>query len=88
MAYAKSDFVAGDEIIFEDDQLGEKMGEFPSMWDLLGGNAKIVSFGEQKAINISDRGNVTPLMKTHKNYLPEDFPVFTYSQHQGTIPIR
>ena len=38
MAYAKSDFVAGDEIIFEDDQSGEKMGEFPSMWDLLGGN--------------------------------------------------
>jgi len=75
MAYAKSDFVAGDEIIFDDDQSGEKMGEFPSMWDLLGGNAEIVPFGEQKAINISDRGTVMPLMKTPKNYLTDMFTI-------------
>jgi outer membrane protein OmpA-like peptidoglycan-associated protein len=75
MAYAKSDFVAGDEIIFEDDQANEKMGEFPSMWDLLGGNAEIVSFGEQKAINISDAGTVTPLMKNPKNYLTDMFTI-------------
>ncbi|MDR2058250.1 MAG: hypothetical protein LBP83_08255 [Dysgonamonadaceae bacterium] len=32
IAYAKSDFVAGDEIIFEDNLVGEKLGEFPSQW--------------------------------------------------------
>jgi hypothetical protein len=41
MAYAKSDFVAGDEIIFEDLLTGEKLGEFPSMWDLKEGNAEV-----------------------------------------------
>ena len=42
-AYAKSDFVPGDEIMFEDDVVGEQMGEFPSKWDLIGGNAEIAS---------------------------------------------
>ena len=31
--YSKYDFVAGDKIIFEDDQAGEQVGEFPSRWD-------------------------------------------------------
>ncbi|MBE6311139.1 MAG: OmpA family protein, partial [Bacteroidales bacterium] len=43
MTYAKSDFVPGDEIIFEDLLVGEKLGEFPSMWDLKEGNAEVVS---------------------------------------------
>lgn len=75
MTYAKSDFVAGDEIIFEDNQATEKMGEFPSMWDLQGGNAEIVSFGDQKAIHILDAGTITPLMKTPKNYLADEFTI-------------
>lgn len=33
MTYAKSDFVPGDEIIFEDDVTREQIGEFPSQWD-------------------------------------------------------
>ena len=34
MTYAKSDFVPGDEIFFEDNLIGEKLGEFPSQWDM------------------------------------------------------
>jgi outer membrane protein OmpA-like peptidoglycan-associated protein len=45
------------------------------MWDLLGGNAEIISFGEQKAINISDAGTVTPLMKNPKNYFTDMFTI-------------
>ncbi|MDR3266838.1 MAG: OmpA family protein, partial [Tannerella sp.] len=45
MAYVKSDFVAGDEIIFDDPMQGEQLGEFPSQWDLVNGTAEIVSFG-------------------------------------------
>jgi len=74
MAYAKSDFVPGDEIIFEDDQSNEKMGEFPSMWDLLSGNAEIASVDGRKCINITDRATViVPLMNDMKNYLPDVF---------------
>ncbi|MBR7168813.1 MAG: hypothetical protein IKD17_00070, partial [Alistipes sp.] len=40
MTYAKSDFVPGDEIFFEDNLANEQMGEFPSQWDLLNGNAE------------------------------------------------
>ena len=42
-AYAKSDFVPGDEIIFDDDFSNEMLGEFPSRWDLLGGYAEVGS---------------------------------------------
>ena len=35
--YAKSDFVPGDEIIFDDPVEKEKLGEFPSHWDFLAG---------------------------------------------------
>jgi outer membrane protein OmpA-like peptidoglycan-associated protein len=75
MAYAKSDFVPGDEIIFEDLLVGEKLGEFPSMWDLVSGNAEIVSIGGQNAIQIMDNGKITPLMKTPKNYLTDEYTV-------------
>ena len=43
MTYAKSDFVAGDEIFFEDNQANEQLGEFPSQWELIDGVAEVVS---------------------------------------------
>ena len=44
------DFVAGDEIIFEDTMEQEQLGEFPSMWDAFSGAAEIVDFDGQKVI--------------------------------------
>ena len=74
ITYAKSDFVAGDEIFFEDDQSIEQMGEFPSQWDLLKGNAEIVSIGDKKAIYMIDNGtSITPLIKPSQSYLPDKF---------------
>ena len=35
---AKSDFVRGANVFFSDDLKGEKLGEFPSKWDLLNGS--------------------------------------------------
>jgi outer membrane protein OmpA-like peptidoglycan-associated protein len=73
-AYAKSDFVAGDEIMFEDDLVGEQMGEFPSKWDLLEGNAEIASVNGKTVINLTDISTeIMPLMKNQKNYLTEAF---------------
>jgi outer membrane protein OmpA-like peptidoglycan-associated protein len=51
------------------------MGEFPSMWDLLRGNAEIISMEGQKGIMILDGGQITPLMKTPKNYLTDQFTI-------------
>ena len=75
MAYAQNDFVPGDEIIFEDDVSGEKMGEFPSQWDLLNGNAEIARVNGENAILFIEWTEITPLMKMPRNYLPEIFTV-------------
>ncbi len=76
MAYAKSDFVPGDEIIFEDDLVGEQLGEFPSQWDLNEGNAEVVNVGGTKAIClVHGSAEIMPLMKNPQNYLPD---VFTF----------
>ena len=75
MTYAKSDFVPGDEIFFEDLMDGEQLGEFPSMWDLKKGSAEIAMVNGKKAI-VRDPGvatDIRPLMKDMKNYLPEKF---------------
>ncbi len=72
--YAKSDFVPGDEIMFEDDLVGEQMGEFPSKWDLLEGNAEIAAVNGKTVINLTDVSTeIMPLMKDPKNYLTEAF---------------
>jgi outer membrane protein OmpA-like peptidoglycan-associated protein len=75
MTYAKSDFVPGDEIFFEDLMDNEQLGEFPSMWDLVKGNAEIASINGKNAI-VRDPGQtsmIRPLMEDMKNYLPEKF---------------
>jgi outer membrane protein OmpA-like peptidoglycan-associated protein len=94
MTYAKSDFVAGDEIMFEDDVTGEQVGEFPSQWDLLHGTVEIAKInGDNVILCVSqDDPVIVPLMKDMKNYLPEkftlefDFWVGPYSQKDGNNP--
>lgn len=76
MAYAKCDFVRGDEVVFDDQLTGEQLGEFPSQWDLLSGSSEIAKInGENviKALNPGDR--IAPLFKDMKSYLPEKFTV-------------
>jgi outer membrane protein OmpA-like peptidoglycan-associated protein len=78
MAYAKNDFVPGDEIIFDDDQVSEQVGEFPSQWDLIKGEAEIASINGKKCIIFEaqyNEGHITPLMKDMKNYLPDEFTI-------------
>lgn len=75
-SYSKCDFVPGDEIIFSDDFANEKLGEFPSKWDLLGGVSEVVKFDGRMTFDFQD-GNtkVTPLMKDPHNYLTDEFTV-------------
>lgn len=78
MAYAKSDFVRGDEIIFDDDVTREQLGEFPSQWDLIDGSIEVASLnGENVIYLVTPKANATivPLFDKMKNYLPEKFTV-------------
>ena len=75
-AYAKTDYVPGDEIFFEDTFENEKIGEFPLRWDLLDGYVETASLEGRKVLAFTDNGlgQVMPLMKDNKwNWLPEIF---------------
>lgn len=74
-AWSRYDFVPGEKIIFFDDLSGEVNGEFPSRWDLLGGNAENAKFGSDNVIAFQQsRTDITPLMKS-TSYLPEVFTI-------------
>lgn len=71
---AKSDFVRGANVFFQDDLSDEKMGEFPSKWDLLNGSeCEVVNIKGKNAIRIEGT-QIRPLMKDLK-YLPEEFTI-------------
>lgn len=75
-AYAKSDFVPGDEIIFDDDFADEQLGEFPSKWDVSSGNAEVATIDGRKVLMCADGGTtVYPLMKKPHEYLSEAFTI-------------
>ncbi|RHO70744.1 OmpA family protein [Parabacteroides sp. AF48-14] len=86
MAYAKSDFVAGDVVIFEDNVTQEQLGEFPSMWDLREGVADVVTINGEKCINLQKDTEITPLMKDGYAYLTDEFTVeldfFNYGEER------
>lgn len=72
----KSDFVPGSVVIFEDDFANEKMGEFPSKWDLEDGAMETASIAGRKVVQWTDNGMILPLMKKDQyNYLPKTFTV-------------
>ena len=75
-SYAKSDFVPGDEIFFDDPVEGEKLGEFPSRWDFVSGEeCEIITLNGEQVIKLSGwHSTISPLMK-EADYLPEDFTI-------------
>ncbi len=74
---SKSDFVRGSVIVFQDDMKGEKVGEFPSKWDLVRGNAEIAKINGEYCIAMEkDDSWIAPLIKNgNKNYLGKIFTV-------------
>ncbi len=72
---AKSDFVPGDILIFFDSLAKEKIGEFPSKWDLLKGTMEVAKFdGDTVIIWGANQAAIKPLM-SKKEYLPEQFTI-------------
>lgn len=74
---AKSDFVRGSVVVFQDDMKGEQVGEFPSKWDLERGNAEIAKINGEYCIAMDQADSwIKPLIKGQpKNYLGEVFTI-------------
>ena len=71
---AKSDFERGANVFFNDELKGEKLGEFPSRWDLLGGSeVEVVNIKTINSIKM-EGGKIQPLME-ESEYLPEEFTI-------------
>ena len=68
-----TDFKRGSVILFEDDVTKERVGEFPSKWDLLDGAAEVKTIGGVKAIEPTNNAMITPLLKQQGAYFPEEF---------------
>jgi OOP family OmpA-OmpF porin len=75
--WAKYDFVPGDQVIFEDNLVGEENGEFPSRWDLQSGTAEVAEVDGENVIFL--RGGapcIVPYMEnTSQDYLPDVFTI-------------
>ena len=78
----KSDFVPGDIVMFEDKVTGERVGEFPSKWDLERGNAEIAVINGQQAIAMDQTDCwISPLIidpatgAVSKDYLGDFFTI-------------
>ena len=73
----KNDFVRGSVVMFEDNMKGEQVGEFPSKWDLVRGNAEVATVNGVKCIALVDGdGWITPLVKGGiRNYLGDVFTI-------------
>jgi len=81
LTWNKYDFVPGTEIIFEDDFIGERNGEFPSRWDITKGTVEIAEWGGDKVVwfkntNTNSPGAILPYLKNRtEDYLPDEFTV-------------
>ena len=70
-----TDFKRGSVILFQDDFQGEKVGEFPSKWDMFQGTVETKTLGGVKAMCLTDNAQVQPLIQEPGAYLPEEFTI-------------
>jgi len=87
--YANYDFVPGDTVIFEDGFVDDMDGEFPTHWELEGGQAVLNKIGGKLALLITDgnAGWVSPLMKK-KSYLNNEWTLeFDYWKREGAYQL-
>ena len=86
-----NDFVPGSVVIFEDNLAGERIGEFPSKWDVLDGSIGVNKLGDRTVIKFDNEGGtIIPLMeKDMYSYLPEEFTlefdIYLCKKGQGDI---
>ncbi|MCZ2356254.1 MAG: OmpA family protein [Bacteroidia bacterium] len=92
--YSNFDFIAGEQILFEDDFKDSPNGEFPPRWNLLGGQATVNRLKDDVSMvciegSLGTICEVEPAMKKNtKNYLKNAFTVefdFFYKDNDGYI---
>jgi outer membrane protein OmpA-like peptidoglycan-associated protein len=90
LSWAKYDFVPGDQVIFEDNLLGEENGEFPSRWDLSRGNAEIAELDGEKVIMFRDGApRIVPYFKDPgEDHLPDIFTIEMDLLYKGEYPFE
>ncbi len=83
----KFDFVPGDEVIFYDQLEGEQLGEFPSKWELIEGEAEIQKVNGENVIALMKGGRIMPLIEPTWNYLPDvytiEFDYYEFMEKNG-----
>ena len=83
----KFDFVPGDEVVFYDQLDGEKLGEFPSKWELVDGEAEVQKVNGENVIALMNDGRIMPLIEPMWNYLPEvytiEFDYYEFCEDDG-----
>jgi OmpA-OmpF porin, OOP family len=74
--YNNYDFIPGEKILFEDNFMDDKEGEFATHWELQNGQAVVNQFNGKSALLITDGnyGWVSPLMKK-KKYLDKEWTI-------------
>ena len=73
--WSKYDFVAGDQIIFQDDLTFEESGEFPSRWDLLSGSAEVASLTGENVIHLTHNNSIVKPLMDKTDFLPDVFTI-------------
>ena len=74
LAWAKYDFVPGEEVFFEDNQEGEENGEFPSRWDIYSGNVENAQLDGENVIMFRENSYIMPYLENAESaYLPDVF---------------
>ncbi|WP_052506985.1 OmpA family protein [Desulfonatronovibrio magnus] len=81
LSWSRFDFVPGDIIIFEDNQEGERNGEFPRKWDLANGSVENAVLNGENVImflntNTNSDGGIVPMLaNSDGDYLPDEFTI-------------
>ncbi len=69
-------FVPGEKVIFYDNLKFEEVGEFPSRWDLVKGNAEVAKMnGEKVIILTAQNGNIIKPLFKNTGYLGNEFTI-------------
>lgn len=69
-----SDYSAGINTIFEDNQNTNTTGEFPTMWSLVKGNVESSMYQKQAVISFrKNNSEIRPIINDSNQYLPEGF---------------